>query len=100
MTADIIEYNKGQIEEMVHAINTHAGTMDDQIEELNNAAVAFGESLAGDQAQAGFISTHSVLKSELEDTTQILRDLNADADYAMQNMLAVDHKIGQGFDIV
>jgi len=97
--SDIIEYNKGQIEEMVQAINTHAGTMDAQIEELNNAAIAFRGSLAGDEAQAAFGATHGRLATELEDTTQILRDLNANAEYAMQNMIAVDGRIGQSFDI-
>ncbi|NKY54951.1 hypothetical protein [Nocardia flavorosea] len=97
---DFIQYSKGQIIEMVNAINTHAGTMDTQIEELGLAGPAFRDSLAGAEAQAGFDATHSLLMQELADTTQILRDLNASAGYALDNMIAVDRGIGQGFDIV
>ncbi|CAM4515400.1 type VII secretion protein EsxR [Nocardia ninae] len=78
-------------------LQTYGGKMKGEIDSLNDAAKAFHDNLAGEQAKAGFDGQHKNLLSGLEDTLQKLDALGAQVENALARALEADGKVGDGF---
>lgn len=92
-----IKYGAAGINALVDDMRTYGSDMHKQIEELDDAAVAFRASLSGDQAIAGFDTAHKKLQEELSDTLVKLDKLGIQVENSLQRAIETDGKIGDGF---
>jgi uncharacterized protein YukE len=68
--------------------------------ELEQNAAQFRQALLGDNAQGGFDAAHKAWDDEFSNQVHVLAQLTASVDSALNNALAADSAVGDGFHVM